>query len=412
MTGPVTACQSCGSAKLETILSLGSLPACNSFVPIGAPDCPELFYPHDLLKCESCQLVQLGYLPSQTETFPVSYPYTSSTTKALRDNFADLAAEVASLHPMAPEDLVVDIGGNDGNLLSNFVGKHQVLNVTPEDIGQLGLDRGIPHLQRYWDKATASLVVSGRGKAKLITATNVFAHVPDPNEFVQSVLSCLTDDGVFVTESHYLGAILKGNQWDAIYGEHARYLSLESIRNILERHGLTIAYSREIDSHGGSIRVYACRPDYARQVVERVKGISKGRWRTEDHIYPHDFENFTRRVSQSKRDLWRLLSSIKEMGGRIFGIGAPSRASTLINYVGIDQNVLDCICEIDGSHKIGKYMPGTRIPVVSESALYEQKPEYALMLNHHLCDTMVYKIRQSGYAGKFIRPLPDVEVIQ
>ena len=408
----MTTCRSCQSPDLVPVVSLGMLPACNAFHPIGSRIDSEKFYPHDLLRCPNCELVQLGFVPPQTETFPASYPYTSSTTRALRENFADLATEANALIGLKPEDLVIDIGGNDGNLLSNFVGKQRVLNVTPEDIGVLGVERGIPHLQRYWGQIASEEARAAHGKAKLITATNVFAHVPDPHEFIVSAFSCLADDGVFLTESHYLRDLLKGVQFDAVYGEHARYLSLTAIRNMLKRHNLVIPFARTIDSHGGSIRVYACRPDVANEIGRKAaENKLRARMITDDYIEPRDFEVFARRVAESKVQLWRLLSSIKEMGGRIFGIGAPSRAATLINYCGIDHNVLDCIVEIEGSYKIGKYMPGTKIPVVSEEALYTQVPEFALMLNHHLSGSMIEMLRSKGYRGKFVIPLPEAKVV-
>lgn len=409
----VTTCQSCSSPDLESVLWVGNLPPCNDLRPIGEPARAQDTWPTELFRCPKCELVQLGFVPPQTVTFPSSYPYTSSTTRALRENFADLAAEVSALHPLAPEDLVVDIGGNDGNLLSNFVGKQRVLNVTPEDIGALGIERGIPHLQQYWGKAAADLAVSGHGKAKLITATNVFAHVPDPHEFIEAALSALTDDGVFLTESHYLGALLKGVQYDAVYGEHARYLSLRAIENMLKPHGLTIAFSRTIDSHGGSIRVYACRPDYAQAIAGRAHG-HRQRMLTagEERIEPHDFATFRRRVVESKAQLWRLLASIQEMGGRVVGIGAPSRASTLISYVGIDHNVMPWIAETQGSHKIGRYAPGTRIEVREEVGLYEERVTHALLLSHHIAGELVSSLAKKGFGGSFVTPLPSPRVVQ
>ena len=411
MSGPVTTCQSCSSPELETVVSLGMLPAVNAYRAADSVATAEKFYPHDLLRCPKCELVQLGYLPEQAEMFPSSYPYTSSTTRALRENFADLAIEANALIGLTTEDLVIDIGGNDGNLLSNFVGKQCVLNVTPEDIGALGIERGIPHLQRYWGNPAASEVRAAHGPARLVTATNVFAHVPDPHEFIEATLSVLADDGVFLTESHYLGDLLNGVQYDAVYGEHARYLSLAAIRNMLKPHGLVIPFARKIDSHGGSIRVYACRLDAAPAIAEKSNAF---RFRAiyEDAIDDRDFEVFAKRVAESKVKLWSLLASIKAIGGRIFGIGAPSRASTLINYCGIDHDILDCIVEIAGSHKIGRLMPGTAIEVVDEERLYRENPEFCLLLNHHLANEMMRNVRAKGYAGKFIVPLPEAKVIQ
>jgi hypothetical protein len=408
----MTACQSCSSPDLEPVLSLGMLPACNAFHPIGSRVESEKFYPHDMLRCPKCELVQLGFIQPQTETFPASYPYTSSTTRALRENFADLATEANAIIGLKPEDLVIDIGGNDGNLLSNFVGKQRVLNVTPEDIGALGVERGIPHLQHYWGSTVAASVLNWHGKAKLITATNVFAHVPNPHEFVEAALSCLADDGVFLTESHYLRDLLKGVQFDTVYTEHARFLSLTAIRNLLKPHNLVIPFARGINSHGGSIRVYACRPDAAPGIVQKAaENKLRARMVTDDYIEPRDFTEFARRVAESKAQLWRLLSSIKEMGGRIFGIGAPSRAATLVNYVGIDHNVLDCIVETQGSHKLGHLMPGTKIEVCDEARLYEEQPEFACLLSWHIADELIPKIKARGYRGKFIVPLPMPRVV-
>lgn len=406
MAGAVTACRAC-SGQLASVVSLGPLPLVNEY---HATPRAMKFYPHEMLRCEACGLAQLGITVPSSEAFPVEYPYRSSVTRALRDNFADLATEANALIGLTPEDLVIDIGGNDGNLLSNFVGKQRVLNVTPEDIGKLGEERGIEHLQQYWDANAAGEVVAKCGKAKLITATNVFAHINDPNAFVETVLSALADDGVFLAEVQYLGDLLSGIQYDHIYVEHQLWWSLGTLRSLLKKHGLTVAFARRIDSHGGSIRVYACRPDAAPAIAEKAQAFRQ-RVIYDDAIEPRDFEVFAKSVAESKVKLWSLLSSIKATGGRIFGIGAPSRAATLVNYCGIDHNILDCVVEITGSHKIGKLMPGTAIEVVDEERLYREQPEFALLLNHHLAGTMIENLRSRGYRGKFVTPLPEPKVV-
>jgi len=406
----VKSCRACLSTALAPVVSLGLLPLANQYLPIGSTE-PLQFYPHDMLRCETCGLAQLGITAPSSEVFERSYPYTSSTTRALRENFADLATEANALIGLAPEDLVIDIGGNDGNLLSNFVGKQRVLNVTPEDIGQLGVELGIPHFQDYWDRRSAEAVVAKHGKARLITATNVFAHITDPHAFVDAVLDTLIDDGVFVVEVQYLPSLLSGVQFDHLYLEHQMFWGLDPLRTLLARHDLTIAFARTINSHGGSIRVYATRPDYARKLSEKANAFP-GRRVYQDDIDLREFTTFAKRVAESKVALWRLLSSIKEQGGRIYGIGAPSRAATLVNYCGIDHNVLDCIVETSGSYKLGKMMPGTKIPVVGESALYENQPEFALLLSWHLRFELAAALKERGFRGRFICPLPVAEVFQ
>ncbi len=406
MTDTVSACRSC-SGELTRVVSLGLLPLANQYVEKTQP---LQFYPHELLRCSSCGLAQLGITAPSPEVFPASYPYSSSTTRALRENFADLAREASTLLDLRPEDLVIDIGGNDGNLLSNFVGKQRVLNVTPEDIGKVGEERGIPHFQDYWDTVTANAVRADHGLAKLITATNVFAHITEPGAFVDAVLSCLAADGVFLIEVQYVGDLLRGVQYDHLYLEHQLFWGLNPLRDLLKKHGLVTPFARKIDSHGGSIRAYACRPDAAPAIAEKAQAFRQ-RAIFEDSIEPRDFELFARRVAESKVQLWRVLSNIKEMGGRIFGLGAPSRASTLINYCGIDHTILDCIVEVPGSYKVGKLMPGTAIEAVDEERLYREQPEFCLLLNHHLTHEMIGNVRAKGYRGKFVRPLPTAEVV-
>jgi hypothetical protein len=246
------------------------------------------------------------------------------------------------------------------------------------------------------------------GKARIITATNVFAHIENVNEIVKLILSLLKDDGVFISESHYLLPLVKTLQYDTIYHEHLRYYSLHSLRYLLESHGLEIIHAKEIPTHGGSIRVYASR---------------KGRYKADESVAPlldreksnilqmQSLLAFKKRVVLSKLQLHSLLLDIKARGERVYGIGAPSRASTLINYVGIDDGLLDCVLEIKGSHKVGKYMPGTLIPVLDEQRLFDDQPEYAMLLSWHIADELAPKLRQKGFRGKFIVPLPEPRII-
>ena len=400
MTGHISECQSCGSRDLESVLWLGYHPHCNAFVPIGAAPTVQKSYPLELFHCQRCELVQLGFIAPQEETFPASYPYRSSVTRVLRENFTDLYNETTRLLPLAPHDLIIDIGGNDGNLLSNFTA-HRTLNVTPEDIGKLGEERGIPHLQRYWSKEAAAEVLARQGKARVVTATNVFAHVPNVHDFIGGVLDVLTDDGLFVTESHYLGAMLQGVQFDAVYPEHHRVYSLKSLRNLLEPHGLTVFHAHTIPTHGGSFRAFAARkpPGPYGTLFEDY-----GAWA--NACSPERIRSFATSVAEAKRRMWETLAPF----GRVVGIGAPSRAATLVNYVGVDHSLMPYICETPGSHKIGCYMPGTRIEVVDEARLYEDQPSAVALLSWHIGSELMPKIREKGYRGKFVSPLPKAEV--
>ena len=400
MTGPIARCQSCSSADLDLVVSLGNLAPCNDFRRIGEPPREQITYPADLLQCAKCELVQLGFVAPQDVVFPSSYPYTSSTTRALRENFTHLAADVRRFEILKPNDLVVDIGGNDGNLLSNL-SDYRRLNVTPEDMGKRGEERGIPHLQRYFDQGAADLIVSTLGKARLVTATNVFAHVPDPHGFVAGVLSLLDENGVFVSEHTYWGDTVAGLQWDTAYHEHQRYYSAASLTTLLAAHGLSVRIAHRIPTHGGSIRVYAARPGHAQWLHDR------GERMVDEGCSLEQVRGFAARVADSRRKLWSLLGSID---GRVVGIGAPSRAGTLLGYTGIDEHVMPYVCETAGSHKVGHYFPGTRIEVVDEARLYEEQPECAMLLSWHIADELKAALRAKGFTGKFIVPLPEVRV--
>lgn len=404
----VTKCQICGSNDLKSKLFLGSLPSVNIMHPIGAQVSEEVAYPAELLHCGMCGLAQLSVVVDARILFPSEYPYTSSTTKILRENFAELYTECRSLVKLAAQDLIIDIGSNDGNLLSNFKTGHRVLGITPEAIGNIAIERGIPTLISYFDRPAVDKVLKEQGKAKVVTATNVFAHIDDVGEVLKGITSLLEDDGVFISESHYLIPLVETLQYDTIYHEHLRYYSLESLRFLLEGHGLEIFHAKRIPTHGGSIRVYAARPGKYPVQASVAKVTADER---ELALGDKAFDDFRRRVVESKLELMGILRDVKRKGARVFGVSAPSRASTLINYVGIDDGILDCVVEVEGSHKIGKYVPGTRIPIVAEKALFEKQPEYALLLSWHIADELIPKLKAKGFKGRFIMPLPTPRVV-
>jgi len=405
----VEKCQVCGNEKLEPILFLGYLPPVNQMHKVGEKPHEQPSYPAQVLYCEKCHLVQLGLIVNPKILFPPEYPYTSSTTKILRENFAELYKECRNIIDLGKEDLIIDIGSNDGNLLSNFKDNHKVLGITPEEIGKIAIEGGIPTIIDYFNKDVVEKVKKEYGKAKVITATNVFAHIDNVNEIVKLILELLEDDGVFISESHYLLSLIKTLQYDTIYHEHLRYYSLHSLKYLLERHGLELIHTKEIPTHGGSIRVYAARKDtyQIRDSVNKILKLEK-----KEIINKNSLMNFKDKVVISKLELHSLLLNIKRSGKKIYGVGAPSRASTLVNYVGIDDGIIDYVMEVKGSHKIGKYMPGTLIPVVEESRLYEDQPEYALLLSWHIAGELALKIKEKGFKGDFIVPLPKPHIMR
>ena len=403
----VNHCQISGSKDLELILSLGLIPPVNQMTKIDEKPHQQLFFPTEIFYSPTSKLVQLGITVDKKILFPKEYPYTSSTTKILRDNFAELSEEVFRNFQIDAEDLIIDIGSNDGNLLSNFKNKCKILGVTPEDIGKIAIDRGIPTILNYFSKELSSDIVKEHGKAKIITATNVFAHIDNVDEIINAIKNLIKDDGIFISESHYLKTLVEQIQYDTIYHEHLRYYSLSSLEYLFQKHGMEIIKAKQINTHGGSIRVYAANKGKYKidnSFNELIEFETK-------QLFRKDLFDFKNKVVNSKLKLYSLLNEIKNSRENIYGISAPSRATTLINYLGIRRDIMDCILEIDGSQKINHYLPGTDIPIFNEKKLYIDQPKFAFILSWHIDKEIINNLRKKGFKGKFIVPLPEPTIV-
>lgn len=404
----VEECQVCGSTDLSSILFVGYLPPVNTMPEVGSRPEEQPAYPADLLRCNKCTLVQLGLTVDPAILFPPSYPYTSGTTRILRDNFAELCREATPLVGIHEGDLVVDVGSNDGTLLGNFKDTgFRVCGVEPTNASKIALEKGIDTVVSFFGPAAAKTVAEKHGQANVVTAANVFAHIEDVHTIVASIVDLLAPGGVFISESHYLVSLLETLQYDTIYHEHLRYYALGSLENLLAMHGLEVFHAKRIPTHGGSIRVYAARKG-ERAVQSSVREI---RAHEESALSAQAFQDFKRSVVRSKLELLALLKDIKGAGKRVDGVGAPSRSSTLINYVGLDDGIIDSVLEIKGSYKIGKYVPGTLIPVVDESKLATSPADYLLLFSWHIADELMPKLTKGGFKGKFIVPLPAPRIV-
>ena len=406
----IARCQISRSTDLQSVLFLGFVPPVNDMQPVGARPVERRMYPLELLYCPDSHLVQIGCQVDPDILFPPEYPYTSGTTRILRENFADLFERCRDRLGLDASSFVIDVGSNDGTLLANFkAGGCRVLGIEPTDVARLANRRGIHSLQAFFSRETARTVAAEYGRASLVTATNVFAHVPDIDEVVNGILDVLDESGVFVSESHYLLDLIGTLQYDTVYHEHLRYYSLHSLKFLLEKHGLEIFRAERIPTHGGSIRVFAARK--GRYPADASVSKQLREERRAGLLDPETYRRFASDVLQSKLDLLGLLRDVRADGGRVYGVGAPSRASTLIAYTGLDHEMIDCVVEIEGSRKIGKYMPGARIPVFEESVLFSDQPEYALLFSWHIAGELMPGLTRKGYRGKYIVPLPSPRIV-
>lgn len=398
----VDECQVCKSNDLIEIISLGHIPQVNVMQPIGSRLQQEMTFPAELLKCNNCSLVQIGHIVDPEVIFPPSYSYVSRTTTILREDFADLAKEAIGMLKLDQNSLVVDIGSNDGTLLSNFKETCQVLGVEPTDAGHYANEKGIKTIQEFFTIDTIKKH-NLSSKAKLITAANVFAHIENVHSIVEAIKEGLQEFGVFISENHYLMGLLKTVQYDTIYHEHLRYYSLTSLKYMFAVHGLEIFHAKKIPTHGGSIRVYTARVG-ERSISSSVNEILQ---EEQEHLTNTTFNIFKYKTVASKIALYDILSKFDRVGA----IGAPSRASTLINYIGLNEDIIDFVLEAPGSKKIGHYMPGTKIPVLEETTDKLNSVDALLLLSWHIAEELIPKIRAKGFTGKFITPLPEAKIL-
>jgi C-methyltransferase C-terminal domain/Putative zinc binding domain/Methyltransferase domain len=395
-------CQACGVSHPTKILSLGYMPPPNE-MPIaeGHEPQPQTWLPTDLMMCEACGLAQLGYVPDQRVAFPEDYPYTSGATPALRRNFEELAVNVRA--EIGDPGFVIDIGSNDGTLLECF--DCRKLGVEPTAAAHIATAKGIETEKAFFDSRAARLFRSKHGQARVITCANCFAHMPNVHDVIEGIKLLLTDDGMFVSESHYLIDLISELQYDTIYAEHLRYYTVRGVAQLLNLHGLQVVRVDCTKIHGGSIRVYAI----------------KGEQHSPDWVYDYDeprghellrlMRRFADDVQRSRVKMLERLAFLKSISCRIVGVGAPSRGSTVISYLRLDQSIVDYVCEQSHSHKIGRLMPGTDIPVVDEARLYDEQPEAAILFSWHLADELIPKLRARGYHGEIILPC-TAEVIE
>ncbi len=410
VTGHFNHCQNCGHEPLIPIMDFGHHPPCDSLVRPAQLTKPEAFYPLHLFRCDRCGLVQIDYAVDPAELFYEEYPYMTGITGALKSNFDAMAGKVIETLRLQPGSLVVDIGSNDGTILQGFKTRGmRVLGVEPTGIAKIANSRGITTLQAFFNQDVAQDVLKKEGPASLITAANVFAHVANLGPCLRGIHALLADNGTFISESHYLLDLIDTLQYDTIYHEHLRFYSIKPMQDMMKRFGFSVVDVERIPNHGGSIRVYAVKGTEG-QPSARMQELVK----QEEAYGLYDsalYVTFKQRVEQSKWKLMHLLSDLKLKGHRIVGIGSPGRSSTVMNYCGIGPDYLDYTAEQATSLKVGLFTPGTHVPVVDEKKLFEDQPDYALVLAWHLGETVPRKLRSKGLRSKFIMPLPDPVIL-
>jgi len=409
--GSIDWCQVCNARDLEPILDLGHQPPCDSLLTPTQMVEPELIYPLHFLRCRSCGLVQIDHVVKPDVLFHPHYPYRSGITATLAKNLQSTATTIVDTYGIKPGSLAIDIGSNDGTLLKGFKSRNmRVLGVEATNIAQIAIADGIDTMQSFFSESLARTIVERHGQAAAITATNMFAHVANLGDLLRGVTRLLSDGGVFVTESHYLPDLLETVQYDSIYHEHLKFYSLRPLIQLMGYYGFTVTDAQKIPNYGGSIRVYSVKGRDL-PISARLKDLLAAEDRAGIHS-DKPYAAFADKVRQSKLELQQMLVELRLKGKAAPGIGCPGRCSTLLNYCSIDPDLMPYIAEQSTSLKLGLFLPGKHIPIVDEKRLFEEQPEFAVMLSWHYAEPIIRGLRAKGLKSKIIVPLPTVRVVE
>jgi len=407
------ACRYCNAPLVHTLVDLGMSPLCESYVSADRLNAMEPFYPLHALVCDRCWLVQLQEYVSGEAIFS-DYAYFSSYSDSWVEHAKRYVAAMIARFGLGPASKVFEVASNDGYLLQHVVAAGvPCLGIEPAaNVARVAVERGIPTVVHFLGRRTAEQISREHGRADLVAANNVMAHVPDLNDFVAGLAGLLKPTGVLTVEVPHLVRLIAENQFDTIYHEHFCYFSLVAAERVFAKHGLVLFDVEELTTHGGSLRYFA-RPadDDSKPVGPRVAALRE-RERALGVESLEYYRGFTRQVEETKRQLLTFLIGARRAGKRIVGYGAPGKGNTLLNYCGIRTDFLDYT--VDRSpHKQGMFLPGTHIPIHHPDRIQQDRPDYVLILPWNLKDEIVNQlafIREWG--GKFVVPIPETRVLQ
>lgn len=401
----------CQGVRLQRFLDLGLHPPSDAFLTREELSSKEPKYPLDVLLCEECGLVQLGFVVPPELMFNDQYVYYTGVSKTMDAHLGEFARDLAKRHAVAGE-LVVDIGSNDGTFLKHFKkAGAKTLGVDPSASATAAIQSGIETVKKFFGEDVGKIILRDRGPAEVITAVNVFAHVDDLNDFMRGIRLLLSDKGLFVIESPYLPDLIRSLEFDTIYHEHLSYLSVKPMMLFFNKYGMSILDVKRTRIHGGSIRVFVAKNNGEKQIGVNVKRLL----RHEEELRMDKiatFLEFAQKVETLKKDLVTLLRRIKREGDRIVGNGAAAKGNTLINYCGIGKETLDYIAD-PNPVKHGMFTPGSHIPVVGIEELRTDTPDYMLILAWNLKEKIMEQEAEfAGGGGKFIVPLPKPVIVE
>ncbi|TGL19603.1 methyltransferase domain-containing protein [Leptospira bourretii] len=406
-------CRHCESNLTLTLIDLGTSPPSNAYLTETKLHEPEKWFPLRVLVCENCWLVQTEDFASANELFDSEYAYFSGYSSSWLEHSKNYVTQMISRFNLNKESHVVEIAANDGYLLQ-FVKAHNIpcTGIEPTtSTANAARQKGIEIVEDFFGVRLAEELVKKGKQADLTAANNVLAHVPDINDFVSGFSLLLKPDGVATFEFPHLMQLVNQNQFDTIYHEHFSYLSFIAVNRIFSANGLNIFDVEELPTHGGSLRVFAQRSDTGKRVVsERVDELLK----IENNLQMNSasyYQGLQLKAEKVKNDLLEFLIKAKKQGKKVAAYGAAAKGNTLLNFAGIRHDLISFVVDKNPS-KQGKFLPGSRIPIVDEEVLESVKPDYVIILPWNLKDEVIQQLNASGNrTNQYVIAIPDLTIL-
>jgi hypothetical protein len=408
----VTCCRVCGGSDLVNYLDLGMMPLANNLAATATDAKAMSRFPMQVQYCRDCSLSQLTVVIDPREMFS-NYAYRSSISQAYIDHCREMAKSMRDSLGLKQDDLVVDIAGNDGALLAVFKDELgvRVVNVDPaENLAEIAEAQGVTTMTSFWGTDAADRIVAEHGKPSLITATNVFAHVDDVRGFVAAARDCLCDDGTLMLEFPYGVDFIEHREFDTIYFEHLSYVLLEPVRRLAESLKMAVFDVQKQDIHGGTIRVFIGH-EGTHKVLPSV-GEFIANEKREGYHDAEVYADWNREIDELIRDLVEKITALKVGGAKVAAFAASAKGNTLLNACQFDAETVDYIVD-DTPEKIGRFSPGTGIPIVDRTVLAEDPPDYLVILAWNFAKEIIASTAEfSAGGGRYIIPIPAFEIIE
>ena len=406
-------CRGCGTLLNLPLIDLGTAPPSNAYLRPEQLEVAEQWVPLKVQVCQCCWLVQTEDYTSAESLFDADYAYFSSFSSTWLEHAERYVANMVERLGLNAESRVVEIAANDGYLLQ-YVAKRGIpcLGIEPtRSTAKAAREKGLEIRELFFGRETALQLVEDGWAADLMAANNVLAHVPDINDFLTGFAVLLKPQGVATFEFPHLLALMAGAQFDTLYHEHYSYLSLTAVQTLCERNGLEIFDVSHLPTHGGSLRVFVQRANGTRRpqqpavqqalAAEMLAGVTQ----------PGFYATLAPAAERIKHELLRFLLQAKAEGKRVVGYGAAAKGNTLLNYAGVKPDLLAWVADAN-PHKQGKFLPGSRIPVVSAERIALEKPDYVLVLPWNLLDEVsAQQATLRDWGGRFVIAVPELRIL-